>query len=51
MKKKNVYYEPGDYFPKEIRKKFGLGEFNTDEYGKTPEKKTTKKTGTKKKTK
>ena len=27
---KIVYAEPDDYFPKEIRKKYGLGEFNTE---------------------
>ena len=30
MKKKAVYVEPDDYFPKELRKKYGLGEYNTD---------------------
>ena len=30
MKIKASYVEPEDYFPKELRKKFGLGEFNTD---------------------
>ena len=28
MKKKMVYVEPTDYFPKEIRKKYKLGEFS-----------------------
>lgn len=28
MKKKIVYVEPTDYFPKEIRKKYKLGEFS-----------------------
>jgi hypothetical protein len=28
MKKKIVYVEPIDYFPKEIRKKYKLGEFS-----------------------
>jgi len=27
MEKKIVYVEPADYFPKEIRKKYKLGEF------------------------
>lgn len=27
MKKKIVYVEPTDYFPREIRKKYKLGEF------------------------
>lgn len=32
---KNVKYsEPKDYFSKETRKKFGLGEFNTEEQNK-----------------
>lgn len=26
-----AYIEPSDYFPKEIRKKYKLGEYNTDE--------------------
>jgi hypothetical protein len=38
MTKKGMYVESGDYFPKHIRKQFGLGEFNKDN------KKTTKKT-------
>ena len=40
-KKKVVYSEPADYFPKELRKKYKLGE-----YAETAqkEKKTTKKT-------
>lgn len=25
-----MYKEPADYIPKAIRKKYGLGEFNTD---------------------
>ncbi len=28
---KAVYVEPEDYFPEEIRKKYKLGEYNTDE--------------------
>ena len=28
MKKKIVYVEPTDYFPKEIREKYKLGEFS-----------------------
>ncbi len=50
MTKKIVYREPDDYFPEEIRKKFGLGEYNTDVYPegpkkaeKKPKKKTTQK--------
>ncbi len=27
MKKEVVYIEPADFFPKEIRKKYGLGEY------------------------
>ena len=27
MKKKVVYVEPADYFPKELRKKYKLGEY------------------------
>ena len=27
MKKKEVYVEPADYFPKELRKKYKLGEY------------------------
>lgn len=30
MKINASYVEPEDYIPKELRKKFGLGEFNTD---------------------
>lgn len=36
-----VYKEPIDYFPKEIRKKFGLGEYAEKET--KPKKTTTKK--------
>ena len=25
-----IYFEPADYFPEELRKKYGLGEYNTD---------------------
>lgn len=42
--KKVMYSEPADYFPKELRKKHGLGEYA----GKQTE---TKKTETKKKVK
>ncbi len=31
MKKEVIYIEPENYFPKEIRKKYKLGEYNTDE--------------------
>ena len=27
-KKRQTYEEPSEYFPKELRKKFGLGEFS-----------------------
>ena len=40
MAKKGMYVEPTDYFPKHIRKQFGLGEFNKD--NKKVAKKTTK---------
>lgn len=30
-KKEIIYAEPSNYFPKEIRKQYGLGEYNTDE--------------------
>ena len=30
MAKEKIYYEPDNYIPKEIRKKFGLGEFNKE---------------------
>ena len=30
MKKKIVYAEPADYFPKELRKKYKLGEYAED---------------------
>ena len=48
MAKKPQYIEPSEYFPKEIRKEFGLGEFNKNAKKTTP-KKTTKKSGSKKK--
>ena len=38
------YSEPGDYFPKSVRKKFGLGEFAKDSNTSDTKKKTTKKT-------
>lgn len=38
-KRKIVYVEPADYFPKELRKKYGLGEYEK----KTSEKKTEKR--------
>ena len=40
--RKITYTEPDDYFPKEIRKEFGLGEYakpKKEEKAKTPEKK------------
>lgn len=40
--KKQVYSEPAEYFPKEIRKKYGLGEYAST--NKKPVKKTVKKT-------
>lgn len=40
--KKIAYSEPVDYFPKEVRKKFKLGEFA--ESAEKAKKKTTKKT-------
>lgn len=45
---KTAYVEPADFFPKEIRKEFGLGEYYK---GKTPKtaKSATKKPATKKK--
>ena len=30
MKKKITYSEPSSYFPKEVRKASGIGEFNKD---------------------
>ena len=48
MAKNDIYLEPENYFPKELRKKFGLGEYNTD--ANTGAKKTVKKTTSKKKT-
>lgn len=30
MAKSNIYYEPDNYFPKALRKEFGLGEFNKE---------------------
>lgn len=43
MAKNITYVEPIDYFPKELRKQFGIGEFEK------PEKKTEKKKTEKKK--
>lgn len=40
---KIAYKEPADYFPKDIRKKYGLGEFATDAKKKAPAKKTVKR--------
>ena len=30
MAKSKVYYEPDNYFPKALRKEFGLGEYNKE---------------------
>ena len=43
MAKKVKYSEPAEYFPKEIRKKYGLGEYAEKETPKKEIKKTTKK--------
>lgn len=44
MAKKIIYSEPADYFPKELRKKYQIGEFAPkEEAEKKPAKKTTKK--------
>ncbi len=48
--KEITYTEPADYFPKEIRKKYGLGEF-ADEYNKREAEKKAKKEKSKKKNK
>lgn len=49
MARKMSYTEPGDYFPKEIRKKYKLGEFDdSNKKDKAPAKKTVKKTAKKK---
>ena len=51
-KKSNIYFEPMDYFPEEVRKEFKLGEYSeTNKANKTkkPKKTTAKKTITKKK--
>ena len=45
-KKRKTYVEPSEYFPKEIRKEFGLGEYwdgQTKEKGKTKTEKKKKK--------
>ena len=44
---KIVYAEPADYFPKEIRKKFGLGEFDPEYLAEQKAKKEKKKAGKK----
>lgn len=36
--KKEKYTEPSDFFPKSVRKEFGLGEYNTDEQDKKTKK-------------
>ena len=41
-KNKIMYSEPADYFPEDVRRKYKLGEFNTDDD--EPKKKTVKKT-------
>ena len=46
--KKIVYTEPVDYFPKELRKKYKLGEYAETEEKKKPAKKAVKKTQKKK---
>lgn len=53
MEKKDnkiVYVEPSDYFPKDIRKKYGLGEFDPEYLAeqKAKKKKAGKKTNNKK---
>ena len=48
MAKKVKYSEPAEYFPKEIRKKYGLGEYAEKETPKKEVKKETKKTTKKK---
>lgn len=40
MSKKIEYSEPKDYIPKELRKKYGLGEFAKEEEPKQDENKT-----------
>lgn len=42
-KKDSTYFEPSSYFPKDIRKKWGLGEFNKDVDKKPAKKKPTTK--------
>lgn len=46
--KKIKYSEPVDYFPKDVRKKFGLGEYAEKGTSKKEVKKETKKTTKKK---
>lgn len=36
MKKRTGYTEPDDFIPKSLRKKFKLGEYNTDVYKDEP---------------
>lgn len=43
MAKKIIYSEPAEYFPKELRKKYKLGEFaENDKQDNVPEKEATK---------
>ena len=47
MTKKIMYSEPNDFFPKELRKKYGLGEYAKENKNKSNDK-TSKKSGDKK---
>lgn len=47
MTKKIMYSEPNDFFPKELRKKYGLGEYAKENKNKSSDK-TSKKSGDKK---
>ena len=49
MKKEVIYIEPENYFPKEIRKKYKLGEYNTDEEDEREDKRTKNKSDDKEK--
>lgn len=49
-KKSNIYFEPMDYFPEDVRKEFKLGEYSeTNKVKKPAKKKTTTKKAIKKK--
>ena len=47
MTKKIMYSEPNDFFPKELRKKYGLGEYAKENKNKSSDKSSDKSSGKK----